>query len=71
MAEQELWELADPSIPTHVEGSALDKVLLLSGAEAHWDLPPPEPEQWELGIREGSGGPEDDFYSAETSLVHA
>ena len=28
MAEKELWELTDPGIPTHVGGSALDKVLL-------------------------------------------
>ena len=66
LAEQELWELTNPAIPTHNEGSALDKVLLLPGAEVLWDLLPPEPEKWKTEADGGEGRPEDDYHPAET-----
>ena len=43
-AEQGLWNLADPKLPTYVTGSSLDKILLYPGQDI--------PEEW-LGPQNG------------------
>ena len=66
LAENELWELTDPTIPTHMEGSALDKILLLPGESVLWDLLPPEIENGKTHTSEEGGRLEEEYYPAET-----
>ena len=43
LSTEGLWELSSPTIPTHEEGSVLDRMLLLPGDEVPWEWIPPEP----------------------------
>ena len=66
LAEKEVWELTNPILPTHTEGSALDKVLLLPGWHIPWELLPPDTGKGIPGAPGSCANWTEDYYPAET-----